>query len=132
MSVKFGVKPRITPLLQHELTRQLAKVTDALDYGHPLLAFRCLKTLIIESPLDVQEKSIPTLNRIEDEILEARKIRRVDLKQTRVVVKREINSILRRELRPLLHKVMCLLYEGNYLMADIMPGFAEGKPLIVE
>ena len=132
MSYKIGAKPRITPLLQHELTRQLAKTTDALDYGDIALGFRCLKTLIIISPPEVKKRVLPNWDLMEAQIEKARTIRKVDLKQTRTSQKLQVTAILRQNLRPLLNQVMNLLYDGGFLMADITPRFPSDKELSVE
>lgn len=105
----------ITPLLQAELTKQLGKVTDALDNDDLARAFRCVKTLITISPPKVKMQVVPDLNLVEAQIDKARTIRQVDLRQTRKAQKTRITSILRTEIRPLFNTVMNLLYEGGYL-----------------
>lgn len=105
----------ITPLLQAELTKQLGKVTDALDNDDLNRAFRCVKTLITISPPKVKMQVVADLDLVEAQIEKARCISRVDLKQTRTAQRFQITSILRKEIRPLFNLVMNLLYEGGYL-----------------
>ena len=105
----------ITPLLQAELTKQLGKVTDALDNDDLNRAFRCVKTLITISPPKVKSQVTGDLDLVEAQIEKARRISKVDLKQTRTAQRFQITGILRREIRPLFNLVMNLLYEGGYL-----------------
>ena len=105
----------ITPLLQAELTKQLGKVTDALDNDDLARAFRCVKTLITISPPKVKMQVVADLDLVEAQIDKARTIRKVDLRQTRKAQKTRITAILRSEIRPLFNLVMNLLYEGGYL-----------------
>lgn len=105
----------ITPLLQAELTKQLGKVTDAIDDDDLLRAWRCLKTLVTISPPKVKKECTSELDRIDKQIQNAQQQDGVDIYQKRQNRRKTVRHTLRMEVRPLFNKVMNLLYEGGYL-----------------
>lgn len=120
------IKP-ISPILQQLLISQISKVLEALNNNDYDAAWLCLDDLILICPPKVQNFK----DGLEDKsILEEVQSITFRLKQiptskvgndffSSMLGKRRIcSSVLRNRLKPLLGKIMNLLYQGGYLESE--------------
>lgn len=122
MSVK-----QLSPTFQAVLSKQLAKVTDALDVGEPIDAFIKIRTLILLlNSNDKKDLLDNHVKHIQKEVDSAMSLESVDLYQTRRKRNVRVRSVLRRRLLGLFDLVMTKLHEGKYLEAQ-RPGIPRGK-----
>lgn len=108
----------ITPLFQTELTRQIGKVTDAIDSGNFWVGYGSLKTLIcMLNEKDGDEFLNNDIKHIVEEINEVMQRKKIDLYDMRHTQSHQTLNVLRRNLLLLFRKVMIKLHERGYLEA---------------
>lgn len=106
----------ITPVLQARLLAETDKVCDALDDFDLRRAYLCLKTLITICPPEVQDGGVlETLNKLDRELVEAKKADGIDEVSRRITRHRSIIKVLKMRVRPLFFQTFRALYKGNYL-----------------
>lgn len=106
----------ITPLFQAELTKQIGKITDALDDGNLNRAYNCTKTLIVMlNPTDSKQFWTNDVNHIEKKLNKVFKQKSVDSYQALRLQHSGKQKVLQEHVRSLFWKVMTQLHTGGYL-----------------
>lgn len=108
--------PYVTPTFAAVLNKQLAKIMDAIDYGHYDSCYSMIKTLIISlNPTDSKELMANDVAHIDKLILASQRQTSMDSYQSKRNYYQKKEEVLRRNLRSLLWKVMQTLHNGGYL-----------------